>query len=319
MTSWLLKAAVQGAVSVLPVRDRVNDFFQRNVSGSVAPSEAGFERKVAQCRRHLENYRENGAAERDPLPGAVLELGTGWYPIVPIGLTVAGVDRVITTDVRSLCDLGKAREALRFFASRLQSGQLQMLLPQIDSERARLVISTAADRTSHDARQVLERLGIQLLVCDVRQAHLPAASVDLFVSNNTLEHIAPDVLREIMAEFHRLARPAAVMNHFIDMSDHYAHFDSEITEFNCLRYSDRVWRVFNNRLHYQNRLRVSDYRRIVEDAGFRIVAEELGRGPVEELNHVKLAAPFRRYPSEELIALRCWLTAVALDSAAVAA
>lgn len=283
MPSWLLKAAVQGAISPLPGRDRLNHVLQRYITGSATLTDEVFERKLAQCRRHLESYR----AQHGALPRHVLELGTGWYPIVPIGLIDVGVDRVTTFDVNPLCDLARARTALQRFGSDLQ-----------------------ADPAATDAAQLLEPLGIRMIVRDVRESGLERDSVDLFVSNNTLEHIPPATLSEIMIEFRRLAAPGAVMDHFIDMSDHYAHFDRSITEFNYLRYSDRRWRPFNNRLQYQSRLRISDYRRIIEEAGFRVVAEDAERGAADALGQIALAPRFRSYSPEELAVLRCWLTAV---------
>ena len=283
MASWLLKAAVQGAISPLPGRDRLNHLLQRHITGSVALTDEMFERKLAQCERHLESYR----AQRGTLPGHVLELGTGWYPIVPIGMIRAGVDRVTTVDVNPLCDLSRSRAALEMFGPELH-----------------------ADPAATNAAELLNPLGIRVLVRDVRDCGLDPESVDLFVSNNTFEHIPPPVLREILAEFRRLASPGAVMDHFIDMSDHYAHFDRSITEFNYLRYSDRRWRLFNNRLQYQSRLRISDYRRLTQGAGFRIVAEDGERGPLEALESITLDSRFRHYSEQDLAVLRCWLTAV---------
>jgi hypothetical protein len=285
MPSWLLKAAVQGAISPLPGRDRLNQLLQRYITGSVALTEEVFARKVAQCHRHLESYK----TQQGVVPRHVLELGTGWYPIVPLGLIDAGVERVTTVDVNPLCDLPRARSAVE------RSGR----------ERG-------ADAAATSAAELLEPLGIRVLIRDVRDSGLDPSSVDLFVSNNTLEHIPPATLAEIMAEFRRLAAPGAVMDHFIDMSDHYAHFDRKISEYNYLRYSDRRWRAFNNRLQYQNRLRVSDYRRIVQEAGFRVVAEDAERGPAEALEQITLAPRFRSYPRDELAVVRCWLTAVAV-------
>ena len=283
MASWLLKAAVQGAISPLPGRDRLNHLLQRHITGSVMLTDEMFERKLAQCERHLESYR----AQRGTLPGHVLELGTGWYPIVPIGMIRAGVDRVTTVDVNPLSDLSRSRAALEMFGPELQ-----------------------ADLAATNAAELLNPLGIRVLVRDVRDCGLDPESVDLFVSNNTFEHIPPPVLREILAEFRRLASPGAVMDHFIDMSDHYAHFDRSITEFNYLRYSDRTWRLFNNRLQYQSRLRISDYRRLTVGAGFRIVAEDGERGPLEALESITLDSRFRHYSEQDLAVLRCWLTAV---------
>jgi hypothetical protein len=271
MPSWLLKAAVQGAISPLPGRDRLNHLLQRHIPGSVALTEEVFERKLSQCHRHLESYR----TQHGSLPRHVLELGTGWYPIVPLGLTDAGVERVTTFDVNPLCDLARSRAAAQRFGS---------------GRRADLAAASAAE--------LLEPFGIRVIVRDVRNSGLDPGSVDLFVSNNTLEHIPPPTLVEIMAEFRRLAAPGAVMDHFIDMSDHYAHFDRTISEYNYLRYSDRRWRPFNNRLQYQSRLRITDYRRIVKDAGFRVVAEDAERGPAQALDRIALADRHRRVTTD---------------------
>jgi hypothetical protein len=311
MTSWLAKAAVQGAVSLLPESDRLNHLLQRHVTGSAALTRDGFALKLDQCRRHLEAYRRHRAADRDRAAGSALELGTGWYPIVPVGLALAGVERVTTIDVRPLCDLACAHETVGRFAAALDAGALRGHLPEIDPGRAERLRRLAAGPATGDPRDLLEPLGIGLLVGDARHTGMPAASVDLFVSNNTFEHIPPEVLRAIVREFHRLARPAAVMDHFVDISDHYAHFDPRITEFNYLRYGERAWRLFNNRLQYQNRLRISDYRAILAEAGFRVVAEEAERGTAEQLEQLEPAARFRRYSREDLLVLRCWLTAVA--------
>lgn len=309
MPSWLLKAAVQGAISALPASDRLNYLLQRHVTGSVVLSDEVFERKVAQCRRHLQSFQTARAGAG--LPASALELGTGWYPVVPVGMALAGVGRVVTVDVSSLLSPERTRRVLSAYATLLRSGSAEKLLPAIDAERAAAVTAAAAgDGAAESTDRLLAPLGIQVLIGDARASGLPAGSVDLFVSNNTFEHIAPRVLSQIVTEFRRLAAPGAVMDHFVDMSDHYAHFDRSITEFNYLRYSDRAWRLFNNRLQYQNRLRIPDYRRILEAGGFSIVAEDGEPGPADALARVELAPRFRRYTVEELLTLRVWLTAV---------
>lgn len=308
MPSWLLKAALQGVMSALPASDRLNYLFQRHVTGSVVLSDEVFQRKVAQCSRHIQSFQ---AARADAgLPGVALELGTGWYPVVPVGLALAGVTRVVTVDVSSLLSPERTRRVLAAYAALLRSGEAEKLLPRISPDRAAVVAAAAADQATKSTDELLAPLGIQVLIGDARASGLPAGSVDLFVSNNTFEHIAPQVLREIVAEFKRLAAPGAVMDHFIDMSDHYAHFDGAITEFNYLRYSDRTWRLFNNRLQYQSRLRIPDYRRIVGEGGFSIVAEDDEQGPADALAAVALAPRFRHYAVEDLLTLRVWLTAV---------
>src|SRR5947208_2717447 len=143
MASWLLKAAVQGAISPLPGRDRLNHLLQKHITGSVMLTDEVFERKIAQCGRHLDSYRGQHGA----LPRHVLELGTGWYPIVPIGLINAGVERVTTIDVNPLCDLPQARAVLERFGSEFQ-----------------------ADSSARNAAEFLESLGVRLVVGDARDS-----------------------------------------------------------------------------------------------------------------------------------------------------
>jgi Methyltransferase domain len=307
--SWLLKAGVQGAISLVPGRHRLNALAQRHVTGSLALSEATFQAKVAQCGHHLARFRELRGSEA-PL-GDVLELGTGWYPIVPVGLALAGAHAVTTLDVSPLADADRTRQTLELYTAWLDSGRLATALPGVDAARAEKALFAAREAGAASARDLLARVGVHAVVGDARAAGLPGGCTELIVSNNTFEHIPPAVLQATMAELRRVAAPGAVMDHFVDISDHYAHFDHSITEFNYLRYGPRVWRVFNNRLQYQSRLRAPDYRRLVEDAGFSVVAEEAQRGAPEELAAITLAPEFRHYTREELLVLRLWITAVA--------
>ena len=99
------------------------------------------------------------------------------------------------------------------------------------------------------------------------------------------------------------------MNHYVVLEDHYADYDPSITVFNFLKYPDRVWLLFNNSLHYQNRLRISDYRRIHAATGFGILAEDNLAGSSEQLSSIRLAKQFRRYSPADLAVVRSWMIA----------
>jgi hypothetical protein len=305
----LLKAGVQGVISLLPGRHRLNALAQQHVTGSLTLTESIFEAKLAQCGHHLASSRE-ARGDGGP-PGTALEVGTGWYPIVPIGLALAGAHKVTTLDISSLADADRTRRTLELYASWLESGRLATALPGMDARRAERALWSARRAGTANASDLLARVGVRAVIGDARATGLPDGSTDLIVSNNTFEHIPPAVLAAVMAELRRVASPRAVMDHFIDISDHYAHFDRSITEFNYLRFRPRVWRLFNNRLQYQSRLREPDYRRLVEGAGFRLVAEEAERGSHDELAAVALAPQFRQYSRDDLSVLRVWITAVA--------
>ncbi len=64
------------------------------------------------------------------------------------------------------------------------------------------------------------------------------------------------------------------MSHHINVLDYYANFDRSISGYNFLRYSEGAWRLLNSPLSYQNRLRLSDYRRIHRWSGFTLLRED---------------------------------------------
>ena len=81
----------------------------------------------------------------------------------------------------------------------------------------------------------------------------------------------------------------------IDYSDHWSHADRSITPRHFLRFEDEEWRRWNPLMHYQNRLRHSDYRRLFDDAGFIILGEkETVPGCAEDaLRQIPLACRFK--------------------------
>lgn len=296
---WWLKAGIQGTLSLLPQPQRWNRLFQRYVTRSLRLRAATFERKWAQALRHHANWR----SQRAYAPRAVLELGTGWHPVVPCGLALLGVEQVHTLDVQSLVSAQTLAETLQLFDARL--GEEPSDLP-IDRDRLAL-LRDLVRRPPRDPHAALARLGVHTLAADARATPLEAGTIDLFVSNNTLEHIDGAMIAAIFDDFGRLARPGAVMSHFIDMADHYASFDPRITVYNFLQFTDARWRLFDNELQHQNRLRVTDFRELHRNSGWRLLVEENVSDP-QAFGGVDLAPRFRAYPSEDCMVYSSWLT-----------
>jgi ubiquinone/menaquinone biosynthesis C-methylase UbiE len=234
---------------------------------------------------------------------AALELGTGWFPIIPVGLVLAGASEVYTVDMHDLTDRDRTIQTLERFEVMLGNGQLA--LQNADARaRARELLDRARGMSGHE---LLAEMGIRAILGDARKLDLPGASLDLICSNNTLEHIPADVIAAMFTEFRRLLRPGAVMSHFIDMADHYALFDRKITRYNFLRYPESVWRVFNNELHYQNRLRLPDFRALHEQRGFEVLEEENRKEPLEVLRSVPLTSRFADYAEDDLAVYDTWM------------
>lgn len=297
MPHWMIKAAIQGGLSKLPQPRRWNRLFQRHVTRRLRMTEKRVTGKWAQCVRHGSHWREHGEAR----PATVLELGTGWYPVVPVGLFLLGTERVYTVDIAGMMQDDAPLQTADMYLRLLNEGRLA------GAEPARIERLRAARARATTGAELLAALAIESLVADASRLPLRVETVDMFVSNNTLEHIPEASLRSIFAEFARVGRAGSLMSHFIDMADHYALFDGSITVFNYMRYSDQQWRRYNNPLHFQNRLRLSDYRRLHEDEGWTILVEDATEGSAEQLATVPLAPSFRRYSGHDLAVFESWM------------
>jgi hypothetical protein len=305
MPDWRVKALTQRAIYRLPASDRVNYAMQRWVTRTAVLRPWFVERKVEQAARHARNWAAWGG--RAGPPGRVVEVGTGWFPLVTVGLALTGCGEVVTVDRSALLRPRNVAATLRALDAGLTDGWVGRAFGDvgIDPERRRILAKlAAADEVPVDD---LAALGIRVVVGDAAAMPYPAASCDLFVSNNTLEHIGEEALAAILAEFRRLATAGACMSHFVDMSDHYSHFDGSISPLHFLRFDDRQWRRWDNGIVPQNRLRLSDYRALHERAGFRVVDEDVTYAEVADLDRVPLAPRFAARDRDDVRATYVWL------------
>ena len=138
MKVWIAKAIVQKIISFLPFKHNLNYLFQKYVTKGVFLTDALMEDKLLHCKNHLEqfaNYNKSGEAF------VSLEIGTGWYPIVPIGFYLSGANEIFTIDVSDLLRVKAIKETILKFREWEESGRLQQYLPRIDKLRLQKVYS----------------------------------------------------------------------------------------------------------------------------------------------------------------------------------
>lgn len=285
---WVLKAIVQKTISFLPYSQRINYFFQKYVTKGVYLSDAYFEDRLEHARNHIEAWERlsDGAPLRN-----TLELGAGWYPVVPIALFLYGAEHIRTVDVSLLTNADHVRTTIRKFLEYADQGKLAPYL-RPDPERLDALRQLGFESQVRSFEQLTQALRLEYLVQDARQLNLSDGTLDLAHSNNTFEHIYPDILLGILREFRRIVRPGGVQSHFIDLSDHFAHFDTSITIYHFLRFSPAAWRWIDNTVQPLNRLRITDYRHLYHEAGLSISEENLRPGDVQALRDVPVHPHF---------------------------
>ncbi len=292
--NWLLKAVIQKGLGALPSPETANYVFQRRVTRVLPIGDPGVRRKFERALSHLRAYREHGPAR--PLGDAVFyEFGAGWDLAVQLSYTALGVGRQTLVDIRPNVRLELVNASLASLA------------------RQRAALEDASGRSLRDLggevgslEELEDRFGIAYLAPrDARATDLPAESLDFATSTNTLEHIPEQELVPILRECRRLLRPDGALSFRVDMQDHAAYSDPNVSIYDFLRFSDRAWGWITSPLSYLNRLRLSDYRRLFREAGLDVVTEDVAR-PTEqqlaELDRVELAPRFRAYARDDLAA-----------------
>jgi SAM-dependent methyltransferase len=274
---WVAKAALQRGLGLLPQGERLNYLFQRHVARSLPGGEAVVKRKLARARQHLEAFGR-------PAEDAVFyEFGAGWDLAIPLSYAALAVGRQVLVDIRPSARVELVNETIALLEREV--GPLGGPVSSLSALEERFGIVYLAPR-------------------DARATGLDSESIDFVTSTDVCEHIPEDDLAQIFRECKRLLRPGGAISCRIDLQDHYAYFDPGLSRYHFLRFSDRAWRVVNSPLHFQNRLREPDYRRLVEQSGLEIVSwTPSGPSPegLAELDGMELAPRFRNgYTVEEL-------------------
>lgn len=215
------------------------------------------------------------------LPGAgsevvgarVLEVGTGWRIDAPLAFFLCGASKVITCDLNRYLQpqlVLKTVEYIRQNPDRIK----RIFSPVVDECTLQQRISLLDQAV--DLERLMRVTGIEYHApCDCSRMNLPDHSIDLHYSYTVLEHIPQEVLLALLRESNRLLTEKGLALHHIDLSDHFAQVDPNISMVNFLQFSESTWsRYSDTPWSYHNRLREYDYRDIYEASSQEVIRWE---------------------------------------------
>jgi SAM-dependent methyltransferase len=294
---WRIKALIQKTCAVVPFGDALYYQFQRRLGNLRDPD---FARKLSYHRSLARTVARHGV----PLTGArILEVGTGWMPLMPLGFWICGARSVLTVDLNRYLSKGLTRQLLGWMADHrdeLVEMWSEVAPRSIVTERLDYAIAMR-DRPF----ELMEAASIEYRApYDAGRTGLPGGSIDLHFSYNVFEHVPPGGLRAILAEGRRVLRPGGLTIHYADPTDHFSHSDRRLLKIDFLRYEPETWRtIAGNAYAYTNRLRDSDFRPLFAEQGLRLVET---RYDVDKVSFdavragFPLASPFRDRDPEDL-------------------
>lgn len=286
---WRLRVAKLAVFGRVPFGDALRRL-KRQWFGY--PPDAGNLRNT--IRDHREMLDQLAAMGRSVRGATVLEIGTGWFPTVPLLLAQGGASRVLMSDLNPHLDAVTFRATLDF------------LRREVDGFR------------DLPADAVLADFPLTYLA-PLDLASIAPGSLDYVVSRTVLEHIPEPDLRQLMAALRDKLAPDGLMVHCVDHSDHLEHADRSLSKVQFLTWSDRRHQLINRLTgEGENRLRHSDYLRLFSELGFQTVYEkgDVHQPTLQQVPRLQLAPQFRGRPAEELATLRSIYIVARADAAA---
>lgn len=292
---WRVKACIQGLLARVPAGTSVNSALQKLAGGRV---DSG---------RHIDSkFQEDWTVLMDVLRGldfqvrdrVLLEIGTGWLPVLPLCFALAGARRIHTFDLHRHLPTGAVVEVLARLERHLGTLAEASQQPESEVRTRHARLSVVADDAG-----ILARAGIVYHApADAGATGLADGEVSLVFSNSVLEHVSAQGISTMMRESGRVLAADGLALHSVNCGDHYAYFDRSITPINYLRFDSRQWRRWNNDLLFQNRLRPMDFVDAAQRAGLVLVhrIQTVRADLVARFDNAEIAAEFRHYPVDEL-------------------
>lgn len=292
--NWRIKALTQKGLSYMPCAEVLNTYLQKYLGG-LRHFDQEVEGKISDWLLAMDYIHEVGASVEH---ADIVEIGTGWFPTLPVCFALAGMKSCETYDLK--CHLN---QKLTFAMLRLLGDHI----PRI-ADCARRPVAAVREEYENlmGSRSLGELLGRARIryhaPADASQTALDNDSIDLVFSNSVLEHIPRHTIVNLFREARRVLKPGGLAVHAVNCGDHYAYFDKKISAINYLQYSSAEWRLWNNDLLFQNRLRPRDFLEIAKQTQFDILTakQKLNAKLSACLGRMKIAPEFAEYPREEL-------------------
>ena len=215
---------------------------------------------------------------------SLLEIGSGWMPILPYLLHYkGGCSKVYTFDINDHYSNRYIDELNAYYQKQL-STEIELTLDQLH-------IPDFVEYHPHS---------------NVINSPLPD-KVDLIYSRFVLEHVTPTDLVAMHKRFLQEYGSDVLILHLISPSDHRAFSDISISHYDFLQYSQKEWDGIQTKFDYHNRLRLPQYLTLLEEAGMEVIHQEfdtasIGSKKYERFKALKIHSDFAGYTDDELTA-----------------
>jgi hypothetical protein len=300
---WYLKAIVQKAIGIVPFGTQLNYFFQKNITKRVILNDWFFDDILTHYIRFKKLLNENTSISSfDNI--AFLELGTGWHPIMPLLFSLENAKEVCSADLNFHVRKENLLRLISFFENRIQQQFFSKNNININENKWQLLMKIKSELQKSSSPSLIKlnnlfsEMNITFYNGDAAKLSFDNKSFDVCFSINTLEHIYQPMLQNILQNYAHHTNQNGYHLHVIDMNDHFSHIDSSITKYNYLQFSNEQWKLIDNNLQPQNRLRITDFENIFLKIDLKIIKEVSMPAEMESFNSIILHQDFKKYNAE---------------------
>lgn len=295
--NWKAKAYLQKFLGWLPSGNKINYLFQKYVTKNLPVSDNIFFEKIVLAKYHYDNFIKyfKCDTEKKYLDKSIFyEFGAGWDLIIPITFYAMGINHQVLIDINKKLKYKLINNTLERFRTKTEK------IIQIIGDYK----NSLPDFYINNLENLKELTGVEYFApMDASNTEFEDNTFDFISNTSTFEHIPVEYIHPIILECKRIMKPGAVMSCIIDLQDHYSYFDSEISVYNFLVYSESEWKKYNHPIQFQNRLRASDYIDYFQQTGLEILEIQKVMPDDSEskiLGNLKLDGKFSGYDFDDL-------------------
>jgi hypothetical protein len=267
-----------------------------------------FEDRLMHASDHIQWFEAN---VRSVKGAKTFELGCGWYPVVPLSMFLKGAGEIYSIDISRLMNKETLKTTLESIVRYEEEGKLSKYYTPLP-EKMEVLKNVLKNYDHLSYEEILKTFNFTYLVEDLTElSAISEGYIDLTHSNNTFEHVYPVVLKGILRKFIEIGKIGkGCHSHFVDMSDHFAHFDKTINIYNFLQFSAKRWDKIDNSIQPQNRYRMSDYEKLYQELNIPISHVTKRKGSLEDLAKVDLSEEYNGYEKADLAISHCHIYSV---------
>ena len=273
---WKKMLVKKALVGRIPFDDKLRQI-KRKIFGY--PPNAGF---IEQTIRNYERIKSSLERSEGSLNGStILEIGSGWFPTIPILLARDGAKKIFMSDLNVHMDDITFRATLAYLKESFPNDEF---------------IKNIKDFSS---------LPIEYLT-PFNSSVLADKSLDLVMSHQVLEHIPKSDIYNLFSSLRPKVSDRGIMVHMVDHCDHFWHYDKSISRINFLTWNEEKHALINYLIKDgENRMRHHEYYQVFIDSGFEVFNEEINlhKETLEKIKMLDLVYPYSKMLPEQLAVL----------------